>query len=148
SKGKQNEKDKMAKFFKEYYRDTEKVALFDFYEDYYKKVKVPEYEEQNDHDSEKGERIGSRIDPLKNWDNISIQWAKLFKNKLNEHNEKNDTNVLHINQRQIEKINSRLNLRGQWSKRNSMGAFVQFYKDAEESAFKGVINGTFAGYGK
>ncbi|MCW3104367.1 MAG: Lantibiotic dehydratase protein [Bacteroidetes bacterium] len=160
--GQQDEKDEMLEFFRNKYGSHSSVSLLTFYEDYYREYKKPEAERA---DRLKKEAIEKQKNNLPNAPaetkkqvpsvearhNQGKKWLELFATALKEKNNGDNTEYQFTLQ-DIKQVNAACGLNIQSSLRpQSYGMFAQFYTEKNASGkeeLKGVLNGTFPGFGK
>lgn len=138
------EMERMQAFFTEHFKDRKEVALLEFYESYYREVKVPEHKAIEQYKKDK--REGKEVEPPK-FKYTAEKTQKIRdegKKVLLDFIEKNGTfknNRLDLNCSTLEMgFEKRPNIT------HSMGVFIQPYY--ENGSYKAVLNSMFPGYGK
>lgn len=121
------ERIKIRDFFNQNYLNQDKVAVTDFYRDYYFHVKKPEKECTHRHDDQPADITA---------------WKASFLAKLKQGGYQADN--LNFT------ASFFMDLPGcdDGAKHSSLGAFVQFYQDNHSNQFRGVINSLLPGMGK
>lgn len=165
-KGMVDEKHKMSYYFLKKYKKDSEVNLLTFYEDYFKEYKKPlqEFNEiQKKEAQEKAKKqtndYQDKSTEIKKVDNPFLDipaltekkqiielWNEKYVNAVKTNHQSKNGQV-NISYKELESTNFSLGIDNKKSDGVSYGTFVQFYTD-NRGALKGVLNGTFAGYGK
>lgn len=166
--GFESEKETMAHYFAGKYGKGAEIDLLTFYEDYYREFKKPEKERIEKLKKEAAEKAKQANDagiapeekkaPVAESVDIPTVKARLEKNKKwSEHlasllkNEPNGSHPLNIRREHIVSANIAAGQEAADAHSCSFGMFMQFYTERNiegKEELKGVLNGTFPGFGK
>lgn len=159
------EKQKMVDYFASQYGKGESVALFTFYEDYYRDVKKPDAEKRKrqsvdgkdkDNKSRNQENTHPENDQNNKFSGSSKKTTlvKRWKKKsaaLFESADIFQNGIVRLEQRHLEQITVESGIRKKSFERTSFGMFIQLFtveNEAGNEQLKGVVNGAFPGFGR
>ncbi len=137
------EHERMVAFYRDFFPEQERISLLEFYEAYYREVKVPEHKAIAEYkEARKKDPKANPPQPKYKATNTEKKQQEA-KDQLHQYLEKNShitKDAIHI---KTESINERLD---KGSKTLSVSGFFQPYY--ENGKLKGVCNSMFPGYGK
>lgn len=136
------ESERMHLFFQQHYAPSEQVSLMRFYEDYYKHVRFPE--QQADENGTPVETPGGFMKPKDRYEKLIEEWSRIVA-PLIERQHPDQAEEIRYSSAELEPL---LRENGLYEERKnaSTGAFLQFFE--RDGKMNAVVNALQAGYGK